>query len=169
MKSKMLAERQGAVQIVDVRHPHEWQAGRIVGAVHIALDELEHRAGEIDPSRPVVAVCRSGNRSTQAMELLRNKGFEAHSLDGGLAEWAESGLSLIAEDGTPGSVIESALPEELSPDLADARDTLIEVAYALQDRFGNREPTDEEARTFMLDWLISKGETPEEAARLLSE
>ncbi len=169
MKTKMLAERQEAVQIVDVRHPHEWQAGRMAGAVHIPLDELEHRVGEIDRSSPVVAVCRSGNRSTQAMELLRDRGFEAHSLDGGLAEWAASGLSVIAEDGTPGRVVDSTPPEELSPELAAARDTLIHVAYALQDRFGEREPTDEEVRTFMLDWLVSKGETPEEAARLLSE
>ena len=169
MKPRTLVERQGALQIVDVRHPHEWQAGRIVGSMHIPLDQLEHRVGEIDLSRPLVAVCRSGNRSGQAMELLRDKGFEAYSLDGSLAEWAASGLPLIAEDGTPGSVVDSARPEDLSPDLATARDTLIEVAYALQDRFGDREPTDEEARTFMLDWLIKKGETPEEAARLLSE
>ncbi len=169
MKTKMLVERQNAVQIVDVRHPHEWQAGRIPGAAHIPLDELENRVDEIDRSRPVVMVCRTGNRSAQAMELLRDKGFEADSLDGGLTEWAASGLSLIAEDGTPGSVVDSAPPEELSPDFAEARDNLIEVAYALQERFGNREPTDEEARTFMLDWLVSKGKTPEEAARLLSE
>ncbi len=169
MKTKMLVERQNAVQIVDVRHPHEWRAGRIAGAMHIPLDELEHRVGEIDRSRPVVAVCRSGNRSIQAMELLRDNGLEAYSLDGGLAEWAASGLPLIAEDGMPGRVVDSTPPEELSPELVASRDTLIEVAYALQDRFGNREPTDQEARTFMLDWLISKGETPEEAARLLSE
>lgn len=114
-------------------------------------------------------VCRSGNRSTRATDLLRNKGFEAYSLDAGLAEWAASGLSLIAEDGTPGRVADSAAPEELSQNLAAARDTLIDVAYALQDRFGDHEPTDEEARTFMFDWLVGKGETPEEAARVLSE
>jgi rhodanese-related sulfurtransferase len=169
VKTQTLAERQNAVHMVDVRHPHEWQAGRIAGAMHIPLDELERRMGEIDRSRQVVTVCRSGNRSTQAMELLRDKGFEAYSLDGGLAEWAASGLPLIAEDGMPGRVADSAPPEELSPEFAASRDTLIDVAYALQDRFGNREPTDEEARTFMLDWLVSKGETREEAARLLNE
>lgn len=168
MKTNNLVEQRQAVRIIDVRHPHEWEAGHIGGAVHIPLDELEHRIGEIEPSQPVVTVCRSGNRSTQASELLRKEGFEAHSLDGGLAEWVASGLPVIDKDGQPGIVADPAPPDqELSPDLAAVRDTLVEVAYAAQDRFGDREPTDEEARNFMLEWLVGKGKSPEEAARIL--
>src|SRR5688572_672692 len=52
-----LAARRPDVLILDVRHPHEWDAGRIEGAVHIPLDELEERLDELDAARPLVAVC----------------------------------------------------------------------------------------------------------------
>jgi rhodanese-related sulfurtransferase len=163
-----LAARRAELLIVDVRHPHEWEAGRIDGAVHIPLDVLEERIDDLPVDQPLVAVCRSGNRSARAMELLRGKGFQAASLDGGMAQWAATGLPIVTPDG-PGSVAESAPPEYLPPDLAAGRDSLLEVAYALQDRFGDREPTDEEARAFMLEWLMGKGRTPEQAAALLDD
>jgi rhodanese-related sulfurtransferase len=167
MDAITLAARRADVLILDVRHPHEWEAGRIEEAVHIPLDELEARIDELAPDRPLVAVCRSGNRSTRAMELLRSKGFRAASLDGGMAEWAATGLPVVTPDGAPGSVADSQPPQYLPPDLAAVRDIFIEVTYALQERFGEREPTDEEARAFMLEWLVGKGRTPSEAAALL--
>lgn len=168
MNVNELLRRIGRVQLVDVRHPHEWEAGRIEQARHIPLDELQQRLDELDGTRPVVAVCRTGERSTAAAELLRSRGFDAESLDGGMRAWDILGLPILGEDGRPGSVASSKPPPDgLAPPLAAARDGLIEVAYALQDRFGDREPTDEEARAFMLEWLTSKGRTGEEAAALL--
>jgi hypothetical protein len=45
----------------------------------------------------------------------------------------------------------------------------LEVVFGLQERYGNREPTDEEAREFMKEWLESKGTSPEEIERILGE
>lgn len=79
-------------QLVDVRTPEEFQAGHIQGAKLIPLQELENRLDEIDKSKPVVLVCRSGNRSGQAYKLLKARGYQSHShLEGGMSRWAAEG------------------------------------------------------------------------------
>ena len=50
----------GEAQLVDVREPYEWEAGRIAGAVHIELERLPGRAAEIDKDKPVIFQCRLG-------------------------------------------------------------------------------------------------------------
>ncbi len=90
----------GEVQLIDVREPYEWEAGRIVGARHIELLALSERADEIDESKPVVFQCRVGGRSGMASEAFRANGYDAYNLDGGIKAWAESGLPLEPDDGT---------------------------------------------------------------------
>jgi rhodanese-related sulfurtransferase len=99
--SKAQAER----EFVDVREDDEWSAGHISGARHIPLGELSGRLGELSKDRPIVAVCRSGSRSAAAVRGLRQLGFDAENLDGGVTAWAKAGLPLIDGAGTPGRVI----------------------------------------------------------------
>jgi len=99
---KMVAE---GAQLVDVRADHEWEMGRIEGATHLPLAELNERVGEIDKDRPVVFYCRGGNRSTMATEALAAEGFETAKLSEGIVGWAEAGLPLEGPDG--GQVAES--------------------------------------------------------------
>jgi rhodanese-related sulfurtransferase len=101
---RQVADRLGEVQLVDVREPEEWEAGRIEGAHHIPLRELGARLGEIDKGRPVVAVCRSGARSGRVVVALRSEGYDAENLDGGMQAWEESGLPFGAPGGGPGRV-----------------------------------------------------------------
>ncbi|MFD5737179.1 rhodanese-like domain-containing protein [Streptomyces sioyaensis] len=63
------------VQLIDVRNPAEYEAGALPGARNIPLAGLRHRLGELDPDRPVVLYCRSGNRSVIAAALLEAHGF----------------------------------------------------------------------------------------------
>jgi len=86
-------------QLVDVRAEHEWEAGRIRGAVHLPLAELNERVDELERGRPVVLYCRGGDRSTMAAEALAAAGFEAAKLNGGIRAWSEAGLPLEPEDG----------------------------------------------------------------------
>jgi rhodanese-related sulfurtransferase len=86
-------------QLVDVRAGHEWEAGRIAGATHIALPELPQRTGEIDSDRPVVVYCRGGNRSSMATAALAEAGFDALKLSEGIVGWSEDGLPLEPEGG----------------------------------------------------------------------
>jgi rhodanese-related sulfurtransferase len=89
---------QGA-QLVDVRADHEWEAGRIPGAKHVPLAELNERSGEIDRDRPVVLYCRGGNRSSMATEALAATGYDAAKLSGGIVGWEEGGQPLEPEGG----------------------------------------------------------------------
>jgi len=99
-------ERRDEVQIVDVREPVEWESGRIEGAVHIPLNELMAGAGsDLDPEKPVVLVCRVGNRSELATMMMQARGYEAHNLVGGMEAWDRQGLPFTAPDGRPGTVV----------------------------------------------------------------
>lgn len=84
-------------QLVDVRTPAEYGTSHIEGARHVPLDELQAGAGELDPAKPVVFYCRTGERSQMAMDALRASGWDAYSMGGGLVAWADEGLPLEPE------------------------------------------------------------------------
>ena len=89
----------GEAQLIDVRQDWEWEAGRIPGAVHIPLETLPTRAGEIDRERPVIFQCRTGARSAMATDAFRASGIEAFNLEGGLEAWVEKGLTVEPDGG----------------------------------------------------------------------
>ncbi len=89
----------GDVQLVDVRKPHEYEAGHIAGVTHIELQSLAGEAATIDRARPVVLVCRSGGRSAMATEALAQAGFDAHNMVGGMLDWTAAGLAIEPADG----------------------------------------------------------------------
>jgi len=90
----------GEVQLVDVREPYEWDAGRIAGARHIELERLASEAESLDRDRPVLFYCRLGARSGMAANAFRRAGYDAYSMDGGLTEWDRRGLPLEPDDGS---------------------------------------------------------------------
>jgi rhodanese-related sulfurtransferase len=84
----------GDLQLIDVREPYEWEAGRLAGARHIELERLAANAETIDREKPVVFYCRVGARSGMAASAFRRAGYDAYSLDGGITAWDEKGLPL---------------------------------------------------------------------------
>jgi len=94
--ARLLAD--GEAEVIDVRAPHEHEAGHIAGTRLIELSELSARAGEIDSERPVVFYCRSGARSAMATDAFAQAGYDAHNMTGGMLAWEASGLP-IAPDG----------------------------------------------------------------------
>ena len=76
--------------LVDVRDPWEWDAGGLAerGAVHIPLAELMDRVDELPAGRALVTYCKMGGRSAYAAERLRDAGYPARNLRGGLEAWA---------------------------------------------------------------------------------
>jgi rhodanese-related sulfurtransferase len=108
--SKLLAD--GDAELIDVREPYEWEAGRIAGAKHIELEHLAGRSAEIDKDKKVVFQCRVGRRSAMATEAFAASGYEAYNLAGGITAWVEAGLPIEPEDGKvaahgPGAKIEN--------------------------------------------------------------
>jgi rhodanese-related sulfurtransferase len=93
----------GAV-LLDVREPHEWDAGHAEAALSIPMGELGARLDEIPPGRDVVVICRSGSRSGRVTEALVHAGHDAVNLAGGMQAWASAGLPVVAEHGGPGAV-----------------------------------------------------------------
>jgi rhodanese-related sulfurtransferase len=89
----------GAAQVIDVREAAEREAGHIDGSRHIELLQLTAAAESIDRDLPVVFYCRVGERSTMAAQAFRAAGYQAHSLRGGLARWAQEGHPLSPEGG----------------------------------------------------------------------
>lgn len=88
-------EEGATLQIVDVREADEWRGGRIPGSIHIPLGQLGQRIGELDPQTRVVAVCRTGSRSTWATMTLQNVGFKnVVNLKGGIVDWANARLPI---------------------------------------------------------------------------
>jgi molybdopterin/thiamine biosynthesis adenylyltransferase/rhodanese-related sulfurtransferase len=74
--------------ILDVREPHEYQICNLNGHL-IPLGELPRRAHELDSSREIVAHCRSGKRSAEAVDFLRKAGFrKIFNLRGGILSWS---------------------------------------------------------------------------------
>lgn len=89
-----LEEYDGPLQILDVREPDEFAGpmGHIYGAIPIPLGELAARAGELRRDRPIVAVCRAGSRSAQAVNILKQAGFtDIANLAGGMLRWRAEG------------------------------------------------------------------------------
>lgn len=98
----MLSDRD--IQLFDVRNPDEFQAGRIPEAVNIPLDTLEESL-KLPPERfqqrfdvkapgkddnNIVFHCRSGNRSSTALDIARQLGFSrARHYKGGYTDWVE--------------------------------------------------------------------------------
>ena len=83
------------LQVIDVRGVDEFTGpeGHIASARNLPLHTLADRLHELDPSRPVLAVCRSGRRSALACSVLRAGGFCAvYNLSGGMLAWTALGL-----------------------------------------------------------------------------
>lgn len=91
MTARELKERldQGEdIFILDVREPHEYQICNLKGHL-IPLGELPRRVHELDSAREIVAHCKSGKRSAQAVDFLRQAGFrKVYNLHGGILSWS---------------------------------------------------------------------------------
>lgn len=81
--------------LVDVRESAEWKAGHAREALHIPLGKLATSTGRLPKGKPVVVVCASGMRSMSGAAQLRDAGFEAASLKGGMRAWQQAGGSFV--------------------------------------------------------------------------
>jgi len=93
--------RRGAV-LLDVREDSEWAAGHAESAMHMPLGRLD--SARLPKGHPVVAICRSGNRSGKAAERLQSEGCDVRNVAGGMAEWEQAGFPVVTDSGAPGSL-----------------------------------------------------------------
>lgn len=83
--------------VLDVRTPEEFSEGHLEGAIAIDFYDpsfADEIAG-LDPTVPYLIYCRSGNRSGQTTELMRQLDFEdVTEIDGGIVSWQGAALPL---------------------------------------------------------------------------
>ncbi len=90
------------IELVDVREYAEFAGGRVSGAKLLPLGEIEKRHNEIDHSKPIYVICRTGNRSAQAQKKLHNLGFEnVVNITGGFNAWKNENLPFEQNEKAP--------------------------------------------------------------------
>ena len=92
--------RAGEVTLIDVRPREEYVAAHIPGAISVPLADLGKRAGTLRKRLDIVAYCRGPYcvMALDAVDLLRRKGFRAHRLEHGVAEWRAQGWRVDTGD-----------------------------------------------------------------------
>jgi rhodanese-related sulfurtransferase len=81
--------KDGGAVLLDVRTASEVRTGSIKGAVHIPAQELARRGDELKKyaDKEIICYCQTGRRSLLAAARLKQQGFHASHLEGGIAEW----------------------------------------------------------------------------------
>lgn len=97
--------RAGDAQLIDVRDYAEFAGERVAAAKLIPLDELEKRSRELDRTRPIYLMCRTGRRSAQAQQKLKRLGFaDVINVMGGLEAWKKANLPVERDENAPWSL-----------------------------------------------------------------
>lgn len=80
------------VYLLDVREPWEYDEAHIPGVTLLPMGEVANRLDEIPRDKEVIVTCRSGNRSGQVTDFLRQNGFDnVHNMTGGILDWQAAG------------------------------------------------------------------------------
>jgi rhodanese-related sulfurtransferase len=87
---KARLDRKDPLVLLDVREDWETRLCRLDNAVHIPIEEIEFRTTELDPADEIVVYCHHGVRSAAVAGFLRQQGFRAVNLAGGVDEWARA-------------------------------------------------------------------------------
>lgn len=83
------------VFVIDVREQSEYDDGHIPGVTLIPMGEVADRLAEIPTDKEVIVTCRSGNRSGQVTDFLRQQGFDnVHNMEGGIVAWEAAGYDV---------------------------------------------------------------------------
>lgn len=92
LELKKKIENNDSFTLLDVRDAHELYISNLdIESTHIPFDDLSSRISELDDSTPIIVMCRSGNSSSKAYELLQESGFKnIFNLKGGINEWARN-------------------------------------------------------------------------------
>lgn len=88
----------GAALVIDIREPDEHARGVAQGAKLLPLSQVRQRLGEIptDPSKPVLLICNTQNRSATLLRALRQHGYgHVRFVHGGMSDWVRRGWPVV--------------------------------------------------------------------------
>ncbi len=83
--------------VVDIRDKKDFSVGHVANAMNIPYANLAKRMNELDihKQRPIILVCKTGTTVSVAGKMLREKGFNALRLNGGMMEWNAQNLPVV--------------------------------------------------------------------------
>lgn len=83
--------------VLDIREASEFKEGHIANAMNLPYASLAQRMSELDKhkSRPIILVCKTGQTVSTASKMLKEKGYNALRLQGGMMEWNNQNLPAI--------------------------------------------------------------------------
>ncbi len=73
--------------LLDVRELYEWRQVRIPGAHHLPMNSVPQHLADLPKDQPIVVFCAHGSRSFGVAYYLRQQGFDAYNLTGGITQW----------------------------------------------------------------------------------
>lgn len=86
---KVKLDSNESCRLLDVREPEEFEICHIKGSILIPLSELDDHLHDFDLSREYIVICKSGDRSKDAIQKMEKKGFnDLKELKGGIVSWA---------------------------------------------------------------------------------
>ena len=81
--------------LLDVREESNWEQGHIPGSVNIFSGYLKSRIEELPKDRPIVVICKVGNRASLGASILCQAGFkQVHNVLGGIIAWKNAGYEI---------------------------------------------------------------------------
>ena len=95
-QAKFLIESKPSLIILDVRTQEEYDSDHIEGAILIPVDEIEGRLDELSKNDELLVYCQTGNRSTNAVNILQANGFtKIFHMNDGITGWIQAGSQII--------------------------------------------------------------------------
>ena len=95
-QAKSLIESKPSLIILDVRTQEEYDSGHIERVILIPIDELENRLDELSKNDELLVYCRTGRRSSNAMNILQADGFtKIFHMNDGITGWIQAGYSTL--------------------------------------------------------------------------
>ncbi|GGY38972.1 rhodanese-like domain-containing protein [Bacterioplanes sanyensis] len=95
-QATVMINKEDAV-VLDIRDKKDYRAGHVTNAINIPYANLANRLGELSPhkEKPIILVCKTGQTVSMAGKMLREKGFNAVRLQGGMMEWTAQNLPVV--------------------------------------------------------------------------
>jgi len=96
-QARRLIETNPDLVIVDVRTPEELATGYLEGAVNLCVEcDAQLLLDNLDPNDDILLYCRTGRRSANALEILRENGYEkVYNILGGITAWVDAGYPTV--------------------------------------------------------------------------
>ena len=96
--AEVIEDAPAGLVVLDIRTPEESNEVRLDGAINVDYyaTDFADQLDTLDKNNPYVMYCRSGNRSSDAVETMKDLGFtEVYEIDGGIVNWYEAGFPVV--------------------------------------------------------------------------